>query len=366
MRVKAAVAQRTGEPFAIEELELGDPRDGEVLVRIHAAGVSHLDLRVRDGELLTPLPAVPGREAAGRVERVGAGVGGVAPGDRVVLTFLAGERGPGAAPAGWPYGPDVFEINFSGVRRDGSSPLRRLDGTPVAGAFFGQSSFATHALARAENLVPVAEEAPWPVLAALGGDVQIGAGAVIGTLRPRPGDSIAIFGAGAAGLGAVLAARLAGCHPIVAVDIKASRLALAESFGATMTVDPDGLEPVGAIRDLTGAGADFSLDTTGAPAVVRQAVECLAPGGVCALAAMGPQDAEATLGLTRLLLGRTVRGSLFGGCAPAVLVPRLLEFRRQDRFPVDPIIRAYPLEEVNRAAEDLVSGMAVKPVLLMG
>jgi aryl-alcohol dehydrogenase len=364
MRVKAAIAYRAREPFVIAELDLDEPHDDEILVRIQAAGVSHLDLRARDGELLTPLPAVLGREAAGWVERVGARVTKVAPGDHVVLTFLPGKAGTANIRGSWPFGPDIFDRNFFGFRPNGSSPLNG-GGERIAGAFFGQSSFATYALAREENAVRVPREIPWPVLAALGGNVQTGAGTVIGTLHPRPGDSIAVFGVGAAGLAAILAARLAGCHPIIAVDTRASRLELAEAFGATTTIDPDGLEPVEAIRGLTGSGTHFSVETTAAPAAVRQAVDSLAPGGTCALTAMGAPNASVLIGMTPLLLGRAVRGSLFGGCLPATLIPRLVEFWRQGRFPIDSIIREYPLEEINRAAEDLVTGAAVKPVLIM-
>jgi aryl-alcohol dehydrogenase len=191
----------------------------------------------------------------------------------VVLTFQSNELLPGIAGSGLFHGPDLLDLNLSGYRPDGSSPLRR-DSERITGAFFGQSSFATHALATERNAIKVDNDVPFPVLASLGGDVQTGAGAVINALHPRPGSAIAIFGAGAVGLSAVMAARLTGCHPIIAVDIKASRLQLAETLGASHTVDPDGLDPVDAVRALSANGAEFSVETTGLPEVTRRAVDC--------------------------------------------------------------------------------------------
>jgi aryl-alcohol dehydrogenase len=358
MRITAAVARTARQPFSIETLELEEPRSDEILVRIMAAGLSHTDLLARDQDLPIPLPIVLGREGAGTVQRVGSAVTGLVPGDNVVLTYAASEPIAGDADA------DLLRLNLSGSRRDGSSPLRR-NGERIAAPFFGQSSLATYALATERNTVKVDRDIPFPLVAAFGGDLQTGAGVVINTLHPRPGAAVAIFGVGAVGLSAVMAARLAGCHPIIAVDIKASRLQLAETIGATHTVDPDGLDPVEAIRGIGGAGAAFSVETTGLAGVTRQAVDCLIPGGVCALAGIAASNAEATLNLNRLRLGRTVRGSLFGDSVPAAFIPRLAEFYRQGRFPVDRIVSEYRLDDINQAADDLLSGAAVKAVLLM-
>jgi aryl-alcohol dehydrogenase len=358
MRITAAVARKARGPFSIESLELEEPRNDEILVRIMAAGLSHTDLLARDQDLRVPLPAVLGREGAGRVERVGAQVTKFAPGDRAILTSTV------AADGGRFDQADVLDRNLGGSRPDGSSPLRH-NTERIAGAFFGQSSLASHALVTERNGVKIDEDVSFAILAPLGGDVQTGAGAVINTLRPRPGSAIAIFGAGAVGLSAVMAASLCGCHPIIAVDIKASRLQLAESIGATHTIDPDGLDPVEAIRAISGSGAEFSVETTGLRAVTRQAVECLTHGGVCALAGIAASDAEATLNLNQLRLGRTVRGSLFGDSVPAFFIPRLIEFYRQDRLPVDRIVSEYSLDKINQAADDILSGAAVKPVLIM-
>jgi aryl-alcohol dehydrogenase len=343
-------------------------RRGTVVGRFHtdravALGAGLPDIILHGtATLALAVSAVLGREGAGWVVQIGSAVSGVAPGDHVVLSYLPGDPLSSSsdidrALAG------VFESNFSGLRPDGSSPLSR-DGERVGGAFFGQSSFATHVIAREQNVVRIDKALPLPIVASLGGDIQTGAGAVINTLRPRPGSSIAIFGVGAVGLSAIMAARLAGCHPIIAVDIKASRLDLAEGLGATHTIDPDGLEPVAAIRDIARGGAEFAIDTTGAPGAIRQAVDCLAPGGACALAGIAAVDAEAPISINELLVRRSVRGSLLGDGAPATFIPRLLELHRVGRLPIERLVTEYRLEQINEAAEALLSGAAVKPVLV--
>lgn len=352
MRIDAAIVNAAREPFSVEALDLEEPRDDEVFVQVIAAGMSRVDLLARDGDIPVPLPAVLGCEGVGRVERIGAKVMGVAPLDRVVF----------ARPGG---GPDLFGRRISRYREAEFAPLHR-SGRPIAGSAFGHCCFATHVLTAERNLIRVPQDdTPFPVLAALGGDVQVGAGAVIDTLRPRPGSSIAIFGAGAAGLSAVLAARLASCHPIIAVDIKASRLDMAEQLGADRTIDPDGLDPVVAIRGMAPGGVQFAVDTTGDPSLIGQALECIASGGRCVLAGAGPLDAEVAVKFRLLLQPRTLIGNPSGARDPAEFVPRLLGLYRQGRFPIDRLITEFRFADINTAADALLSGAAIKPVLVM-
>lgn len=349
MHAKAALLSKTHAPLEVLTVDLEEPRDDEVLVEIVAAGVGRSDLLARDGEVPVPLPAVLGCEAAGTVLSAGPGAALVT-GDHIVVTPHTAKVGLG------PIG--------GGFRPDGTSALSRA-GKPIAHGPFGQSLFATNAVVRADDCVRVPADLPWPVLAVLAGEVFAGASAVAHTLRPRPGTSIAIFGMGATGLGSLMAAKLVGCDPIVAVDIKASRLELAEAFGATTTIDPDGQEPVTAIRNMTADGAEFSVDATGLPSVARQAVGCLAQGGTCALAAMAPDAAEIALEMRVLLLGQTLCGSLVARNSLQWLLPRLINFYRRGAFPLDRLVHTYLLDDVNRALEDIVTGAAVKPVLMM-
>jgi aryl-alcohol dehydrogenase len=352
MQINAAVVNAPREPFSIETLELEEPRDDEVFIRVIAAGMSRVDLRARDQDILVPLPAVLGCEGVGRVERRGAKVMSLAPWDRVVFTHASGSYPP--------FGRRISQfraVEFAALHRSGQ---------PIAGSFFGQGCFATHVVTQEQNLIKVPDDdTPLPVLAAIGGDVQAGASAVIETLRPRPGSSIAIFGVGAAGFGAVMAARLTGCHPIIAVDIKASRLDLAEQLGVTHTIDPDGPEPVAAVRNLAADGVEFAVETTGDPQLASRAIECLAPRGTCVLCGVGKSDADLVLKHSLMMECRTVVGNPFGTDDPAYFVPRLIGLYRRGGFPVDRLVAEFRFDEINSAADALLSGAAVKPVLIM-
>jgi aryl-alcohol dehydrogenase len=334
-----------------------------VLVRLVGVGACHTDLNHRDHGR-GPLPAVLGHEGAGVVERVGARVTRVRPGDHVVPTFLTCgvcrncRRGMPA------YGPSAPALNFGGARPDGSTALR-ADRAAVHGHYFGQSSFATHALASKRNTVPVPADAPLELLGPLGCGVQTGAGAVLHALRPPPGSRLAVVGVGSVGLSAVMAAATTGCATIIAVDIKPARLELARELGATHVLDGREVDAVDAIRSITGGGADYALETAGAasPALVRQAVECLTTPGVCGLVGAPPTDIELTLGHRHLFWGRTVRGIVEGDSVPHVFIPALVALHARGRFPFDRLVRFYPLHEINRAAADAEGGVTVKPVL---
>jgi aryl-alcohol dehydrogenase len=363
MRVTAAVLRERGQPFVVEELELDEPRTDEVLVRLVGVGICHTDLFHRD-HVPGPLPVVFGHEGAGVVERVGDGVTRLRPGDHVVLSFdsCGGCRN---CRRGMPaYCADLGVLNGGGTRRDGSTSLRGREG-PVHGHFFGQSSFATHALASERNAVKVRADAPLELLGPLGCGLQTGAGAVLNALRPPPGSSIAVFGAGSVGLSAVMAAATTGCATIIAVDIKPARLELARSLGATQVLNGAEVDVVDAIRSITAGGADFALETAGAgsPALVRQAVECLTTPGVCGLVGAAPLAMEVTLGYWNLLIGRTVRGIVQGDSVPHVFIPALVDLHARGRFPFDRLVSFYRLDEINRAAAHSEDGVVVKPVL---
>lgn len=363
--VTAAVIRAKGGPWSLETLELDDPRDDEVLVRVVATGVCHTDLSIRDQYLPLRLPIVLGHEGAGVVERVGARVMGLEPGDHVVLAPLSCGA-CGNCQTGMPmYCEQFARLNIGLRRADGSTTLR--DGvSTVSGSFFGQSSFATRALAHQRNTIRVPRDLPLELLGPLGCGIQTGAGTVINALRPKAGASIAVFGTGAVGMSAIMAARLVGCATIVAVDVKANRLQLARELGATHAIDNAGGDAVDAIRQATGGrGVNFSIDTTALPGVIRQAVDCLAPPGTCAVLGLSPEGAEVSLDINVLGTGRTVRGVTEGECVPSVMIPALIEWWRQGRFPFDRLIRKYEFHAINQAAADMTSGETLKPVLVM-
>jgi aryl-alcohol dehydrogenase len=366
MTINAAVTESKGAPFTLQQLELGELRDDEVLVKVAAAGICHTDLIVRDQWYPVPLPAVLGHEGAGVVERVGRNVTQVAPGDRVGMTFHSCGICRTCATGRPSYCLGFFDHNFGASRpEDGSSVLSR-DGELVHAHFFGQSSFATYSVANERNVVALSDTIPLEVAAPFGCGIQTGAGAVLNVLRPPAGSSIAVFGAGAVGLSAVAAAVIAGCTRIIGVDVRPDRLELARELGATHAVDASHEDVVERITELTVGGADFSIEATGSPAVFRQAVDCLAPTGACGLIGAPAFGTEVSLDVNTILVGgRTVRGIVEGDSVPRVFLPRLVELWERGRFPVDRFMTRYDFDQIEQAAHDAEEGRVIKPVLRM-
>ncbi len=362
MKIKAAVVRQKGGPFQIEEVDLDRPRDDEVLVRIAGTGLCHTDLAAREGQLPTPFPIVLGHEGAGVVEQVGSRVRKVKPGDHVVLSYVACGTCSSCRKGDETLCLNNFACNFGSARYDGSVTISK-GGEPVHGTFFGQSSFASHALAFERNTVLVPEDVPIELLGPLKCGVQTGAGGVLNALRPKPGASLAVFGTGGVGMSAILAARVAACTTIIAVDLKEQRLDAARELGATHVVNPTQSDPVEAIRDITGGGVEYIIETTGRGKVIRQAVDALAVGGKCGLIGLASPDEEASLPVGPMLLGRTVFGILEGSAISDVFIPTMIALYKQGRFPFDRMISFYGLDEINRAAADAESGRALKAVL---
>jgi aryl-alcohol dehydrogenase len=368
MRIQAAVTESKGAPFAIEEVELAELAPDEVRVRVVASGICHTDLIIRDQWYPVPLPAVLGHEGAGVVEDVGAAVRKVAPGDHVAMSYGSCGSCPKCA-VGRPWVcHDFWGRNFAASRPDGSTVLAGADGRTIHSHFFGQSSFATQAVATERNVTRLDRSIALDVVAPFGCGIQTGAGAVLNAMRPHAGTSIAVFGTGTVGLAAVLGAVVAGCTTIIGVDVRPQRLELARELGATHVVDPADGDPVEAIKEATGGvGADFSIEATGSPEVLRQAVYCTGSGGVCGVIGAPPFGTEVSLDMNEILaMGRTVRGIVEGESVPDVFVPTLIELWQQGRFPIDRIMSYYDFTEIDRAAQDAEEGRAVKPVLRMG
>ena len=247
-----------------------------MLVQLRAVGVCHSDLTMKAIWPAAISPIVLGHEGAGVVVEVGADVTAVRPGDHVVLSYRSCGACLECAGGNRPYCRDFRTLNGIGSRPDGSSTMHR-NGSRVFGSYFGQSSFASHALAYESNVVVVGEEIDFGVAAPLGCGVQTGAGTVLNVLAPPPEGSLVVFGAGGVGLSAVMAARASGVGTIIAVDPVRQRRLLAAELGASTTVDPGADDVVDVIRRLTGAGATHAIDTTAKGAVINQAIEALLP-----------------------------------------------------------------------------------------
>jgi aryl-alcohol dehydrogenase len=296
------------------------------------------------------------------VEKVGARVTKVKPGDHVAISWLSCGACSSCKAGNDPYCEAFFPLNFSGKRLDGSATMQK-DEQVIHGSFFAQSSFATHALATERNVVKVPKDVPLELLGPLGCGVQTGAGAVMNSLRVEPGSSIAVFGVGTVGMSAVLAASVCGCTRIIAVDVHPDRLELARSLGATETINANETNPVEAIREITGGGVRYSLECVGNPKVFRQAVDVLPLLGVCGLAGVVPKGTEVSLDMDLIMNGRRIMGIIEGDAIPDLFIPKLITLYQQGRFPFDRMVKFYPFDEIGRAVEDMEAGRVIKPIL---
>lgn len=366
MQTTVAIVNEPGQDFTFEEVEIDGPRADEVLVRIVASGLCHTDLSLRDSLPAEMFPRVFGHEGAGVVEEVGSEVNGIAVGDHVVMSLrscrtcarcLAGQVG---------YCENTLMLNYMGFRMDGSTTYSRPAG-PVYGSFFGQSSFAQHAIATADNIVVVDRELDLTRIAPYGCGFQTGAGAVLNVLQPRPDDSLVVYGVGAVGLAAVAAAQASGVKTIVAVDLLPSRLEAAARYGA-IGVNPAELgetSVVDRVKELTGGGASYGVETTAVPSVLKEAAQSLGVLGQLVVLGLDMNKAEFPVDAIDLLQnGKVIRGSVEGDSDPLEMVPRMLRMTAEGNFDVDALITTYPFTEINTAVADVLAGRVVKPVLV--
>jgi aryl-alcohol dehydrogenase len=360
MKITAAVSRGDSSSPALEQLELEEPRPGDMRIRLVATGICHTDLHEHPGRH-SPHPIVLGHEGAGVVEKLGEGVTGFAVGDHVILSGNSCGQCPSCKANRPTYCDLAMPLCFGGQRLDGSTSL---EGGAVHSHFFGQSSFATHCLVPQRTAVKMDKDLPLEKLGPLGCGVVTGAGGVIEALKVGFGDTIAVFGVGGVGLSAVMAASLVGARRIVAVDVVPERLELARELGATDTIQAIGDGIADKVRAVTGRGVDFSFNTTTVPAVHSWALECLAMNGTAGFVA-APRGAWAPQMFAMLAGGRQLRGILGGDAHPGLFIPRLVDFWRQGRFPFDRLLSFYPFAEIERAFADAHSGKAIKPVLLM-
>jgi aryl-alcohol dehydrogenase len=362
--IKAAVLHEHGGPFSIEELTIDAPRAGEVLVRIVATGMCHTDAAVRSGDLPTPLPVVLGHEGAGVVEAIGEGVRKVQPGDHVVITVNSCGICDQCLSGHPSICDQVFQLNFAGSRPDGSHAL--CGAHALNDQFFGQSSFATRALAHERNVVKVPKDVPLELLGPLACGVQTGAGSVINGLKVGTGESFAVFGSGAVGLSAVMGAKVCGAAIIIAVDIVPARLDLALELGATHVIDGRNEDAAARIIEITGKGVQYALDTTGSPKVIEGAIEALRPGGTCGILGASSPGAMLAVPLGSFMsLSKRLIGIVEGDSVPDILIPQMIELYRQGRFPFDKLVRYYTLEQIDQALIDSENGVTVKPIIRM-
>ncbi|MGO1410800.1 MAG: NAD(P)-dependent alcohol dehydrogenase [Microbacterium sp.] len=362
--VRAAVFEKVGEPLAIRDLVLEEPRANEVQVRMVATGVCHTDAVVRDGWMPTDPNFVLGHEGAGVVEKIGPGVTHVAPGDHVVLTV----NSCGACQNCWSghpaYCADIFIHNFAGGRPDGSTAFSDAEGEPVRSHFFGQSSFATLTNAASRSVVKIPDDFPLEIAGPLGCGVQTGAGAVLNVLQPRPGGTFVVFGAGAVGLSALMAAVANRAGTVIAVDMVDSRLELATELGATHVINPGREDSVARIHEITGGGVQTALDTTGNDRVFAQMIDSLAVAGHAGALGAAKADAKGVIDLpSALARGIRLTWIVEGDAMPQTFIPELIALNRAGQFPFERLVRSYAFDDLVTAFADSESGEVLKPVV---
>ena len=361
-QVTAAVLNEVGGEFSLQTVTLDDLRSDEVLVRIEASGICHTDI---NSQAQMQMPVVLGHEGAGVVEAVGSAVDDLEIGTRVVMSFGSCNTCSQCF-SGKPYSCErSVETNFGGARPDGSTTTSN-EGAAITASFFQQSSFASHSITAARNVVPVKSDVSSTILAPLGCGIMTGAGTVLNTFSLGAKDSLVVFGTGAVGLSAVMAAKLSGAKAIVAVDINESRLDLALELGATHVVNAKSDDVHEQILAACGGGAQYSFETSGVDSALEEAINCLAMEGVCGMVTVphyGEKFPFTPFGV--FVKAATLQGIFFGSSVPRVFLPKLIEYYLAGQFPYDKLIQTYEFANINQAIADTASGKVIKPVLTM-
>ncbi len=366
MKMNAWVTNELND-FTWEEVELDEPKYGEVLVEIVACGVCHTDTTVLDGTVPTKLPMILGHEGSGIVKQVGEGVRDLAVGDHVVLCWSVDQTCEQCMNAHPSNCEKSGMLNFGGVLEDGTTRLHDQDGNDIS-IFFGQSSFAQYAVCNQKSVVKIDPDVPLELMGPLGCGINTGAGTVLVGLKPRPGDTIAVFGTGAVGIAAMMGAKIANCSTIIAVDIVDSRLDLALELGATDSINSKGMtadEIAAKVFELTGGkGADWTVETTGVPEVINASIRSLAIGGTLGFVSVPRGPVEVNFA-DLLFYARKIDAIMEGDTITKYFIPQLVEYYKKGMLPFDKLIKKYPVSEIEQAFADSANGTTIKPVLII-
>lgn len=375
MRVRAAVLGAVGapppyassRPLEVTELELDPPGEGELLLRVRAAGLCHSDLSVIDGSRPRPVPMVLGHEAAGEVVAVGPGVTDFSAGDHVVLAFVpvCGECPPCRSGRAALCEPGAA-ANTAGTLLSGARRWHDSAGAAVH-HHLGVSAFAEHIVVSERSAVRVEPQLPFELAALFGCAVLTGVGAVVNSAGVQPGQSVAVFGLGGVGLAGLLGALVAGAGTVVAVDRVPAKLDLARDLGATVALDAGAADPVAGVRELTGGGADHAIETVGSELVLAEAYAATRRGGTTVSVGLPHPERRLTIPAVSLVAEeRLLRGSYLGSCVPERDIPRFVDLYRTGRLPVDRLLtHRLALDEVNAGFDRLARGEGVRQVVLM-
>ncbi|KZT53786.1 alcohol dehydrogenase [Calocera cornea HHB12733] len=365
----ALVIPRIGGGFHLAPITLAPLQADEVRVEMYASGICHTDLSVEHGYLpVGGFPIVVGHEGSGVVKATGSAVTHVAPGDRVLLSFTSCGGCPSCLAHHTAYCETFHLVNFGSQRADRSPRAHDADGERVEMGFFGQSSLARDAVVLGPSCVPVQglTEEEMRLLAPLGCGLMTGAGTVDNIFRARAPGSIAIFGIGGVGFGAIFASKTLGLSPIIAVDIDPRRLALAQSLGATHVVNSTHCaDPAAEVRALAGGyGVSYSVETTANATVKMQAIRCVAKLGKVGIVGTTGDDRVDVDVEWLIKSGASIMGVAMGDAYTPEYIPKLVGEYRAGRFPLDKLVRFFRPEEMAEAVRQMLEGETVKPVIV--
>jgi Zn-dependent alcohol dehydrogenase len=336
IETRAAILRAPNEGLSVEDVELEPPRAGEVLVRMGASGVCHSDLHVIEGEWEVPLPIVLGHEGAGVVEAIGEGVRDVAVGDHVVLSWFYPCRRCRACICGRAWACTGSRSGSSRLE-DGTLRLRSRHGEELF-QYLAIGTFAAHAVVPEAACVPIPREVPFDVACLIGCGVTTGVGAVVNTARVEPGAAVAVIGCGGVGLSVVMGARLAGAHPVIAIDVEDDKLALAREVGATHVVRGDG-DVAADVRLIAPDGADYVFEAIGLLPTIELMPSLLARGGTAVMVGMTPEGERASFDVFEAVAANwSILGSNYGSAVAAIEFPRLARLYLDGRLPIDRLV----------------------------
>lgn len=360
--MKAAVLYEAGAPLKIEDVELDDPGENEILVKLEATGVCHTDLHFMKGEMPAPVPVVPGHEGAGIVEKVGPGVTTVKPGDHVIMmvAFNCGkcrycyegrptwcvENLPIQMMATLPYGKMRLH--------KGDQPIHHL---------FGLACYAEKVVVHERSAVKVREDAPLDVICLLGCGTSTGIGTAINSTKVKAGESIAVFGCGGVGLSAVMGAKLAGAK-VIAIDTLDNKLEMAKQLGADYVINAKNDDPQLKIFEINGGGVDYALEFIGNVDVMVKALGSIRPGGLFVVSGMAPITSQLTIAPFEFLIGKTITGAVQGDIIPQIDIPRYVDLFMDGKLPIDKLItKTYKLDQINEAYDAMQKGEIIRSVI---
>ena len=364
MEFQAAVLHEVGRPLSIETIEIAEVKPTDVVVRLYASGLCHTDLEVMQGSLNYPLPIVLGHEGAGIVERVGADVTVVAPGDHVVCSWNPSCGHCFYCDRGQPILCEPFSrYQPQGRLLDGTSRLR-LNGGPLH-HFSMVCSHAQYCVVPQTGAVKVPDEIPFDRACLIGCGVMTGVGAALRFAKVAAGASVAVLGCGAVGLNAVQGAALARAEPVIAIDVDAAKLQMAQAFGATHAVDASDGEAVAAVRELTqGRGADYVIEAAGNEKAFQLAVEVARPGAEIVLLGKTNVDANVSFRWGTLMGEKRITRSSYGGGRPRLDFPYLAQLYLDGALKLDELItRRIRLDQINEGFADMEKSAVVRAVI---